>query len=74
MATEEMWHPVICNFCGKRYDLGRVEVTARYADATCFTTPCCGRQADDREWKSMPDFTRDTGVRCDVFGNVRGAR
>jgi len=64
---------VICNFCGKVYDLGKVKVIARYTDATCFETPCCGRSADDREWKSMPDFERMAdGAQLDRCGNVVG--
>lgn len=62
---------VICNFCGKHYDLGKVKVTARYADATCFITPCCGKQADDREWKSSPDFRRTESERRCMFGAGR---
>lgn len=53
-----MLSPVRCNFCGKTYDLGLVTVTARYSDASCYQTPCCNKQADDREWVSMPAFTR----------------
>jgi hypothetical protein len=50
--------PVVCSHCGAIYDLCAGEPTARYADCTCFITPCCGRHADDRMWKSLPDFTR----------------
>ncbi len=52
-----MMSPVRCR-CGRVYDLTKVKVTGRYADCTVFETPCCKRQADDRTWKSMPDFTR----------------
>jgi hypothetical protein len=48
---------VRCAHCYGTYDLLDVEVVARYADCSVFTTPCCGRQADDRKWKSLPDFT-----------------
>ncbi len=56
-AIAAMGSPVRCR-CGQIYDLQAVEVTARYSDATVFRTPCCRRQADDREWKGSPDFTR----------------
>lgn len=49
--------PVRCR-CGQIFDLQAVTVTARYSDCTVFTTPCCGRTADNREWKGAPDFTR----------------
>ena len=48
---------VICRFCHTEYDLGRVEVVARYAECTVFRTPCCGREVDDRP-KSLPDFRK----------------
>lgn len=47
--------PVRCR-CGQIYDLQAVEVTASFADATVFTTPCCRQQADDRPW--VNHFTR----------------
>lgn len=47
-------HDVICNYCRSTYELGRVTTTARYADCTMFITPCCGREVDDRSWKSFP--------------------
>ena len=53
-----MISPVRCTYCGKVYDLADVETIARYADATVFRSPCCKRQVDDREWKSLPDFRR----------------
>lgn len=49
---------VVCTYCGATYDLGAVTVLARYSDATTFKTPCCGHEADDREWLSLPSFTR----------------
>lgn len=52
-----MISPVICS-CGKVYDLTTVKVVHRYADCTQFRTPCCKKLADDREYKSMPDFER----------------
>lgn len=55
-VPEDTTSPVLCSFCGRIYDLGKVEVTGRYADATVFVTPCCNRQADDRGWKGHPDY------------------
>lgn len=55
---EEMHIPVRCNHCGRAYDLGMVEVTQRYADCSVWKTPCCKRTADDRLWKSFPDYER----------------
>lgn len=49
---------VVCAHCGSIYDLMKVTTVARYADCTVFTTPCCGREADDRRWKPRPDFER----------------
>lgn len=49
--------PVICNHCNKIYDLTTVKVKHRYEDCSQFITPCCKNQfADDRLWKSFPDF------------------
>jgi hypothetical protein len=69
----EMFMPVRCRWCGEIYDLGTVTVTARYADCSVWNTPCCSRTADDREWKSMPDYTRIDpreldGPRTDMYG------
>lgn len=47
---------VQCSFCHSEYDLGKVEVIARYTDCTVFKTPCCGVEADDRP-KMRPDYT-----------------
>lgn len=63
----EMFMPVRCAFCREIYDLGNVEVTARYADCSVWKTPCCGRTADDRGdtgWKTHKDYhhvNKDTG-------------
>ena len=46
--TEGMTSPVRCR-CGHVYDLGKVEVTARYADCSMWRTPCCKVLADDRK-------------------------
>ena len=54
--TRDMLAPVRCAHCSRIYDLCKTTVTARYADATCFVSPCCKRSVDDRGWKSMPDF------------------
>jgi hypothetical protein len=55
---QSMFKPVRCT-CGQIYDLGKVTVTARYADCSIWKAPCCGRQADDRGetgWKSTKDY------------------
>lgn len=67
-----MTRPVRCAFCSRIYDLGAVEVTARYTDCTMWRTPCCNRLVDDRGesgWKSLQDYycltQTDTGVWID---------
>jgi hypothetical protein len=58
-AAQGMTSPVRCAYCGCVYDLGRVEVTARYADCSMWKAPCCGRIVDDRGetgWKSTKDY------------------
>jgi len=76
MATETkgMISPVVCTHCGEIYDLTEAKVIHRYSDCTLFTTPCCGRQADDRQWKGMPDFTRWTPemrfTNCGIDGSM----
>jgi hypothetical protein len=60
-ATEGMFQPVRCTHCRGIYDLGKVEVTARYTDCSMWKAPCCGRTVDDRGetgWKSRSDYTR----------------
>lgn len=56
--TTGMTSPVRCTHCGQVYDVGIVTVTARYADCSCWNSPCCGRQVDDRGpgWKSRSDI------------------
>lgn len=49
-------HKVKCTYCGRVYDITRVHVTARYADCSMYTTPCCGREVDDRRWVSKPAY------------------
>lgn len=59
--TANMMFPVRCAHCSGVYDLGSVEVTARYADCSMWNAPCCRRQVDDRGetgWKSRGDYTR----------------
>lgn len=56
-----MFEPVRCTHCGGVYDLGKVEVTARYADCSCWRAPCCGTPVDDRGdtgWKSRKDYVK----------------
>jgi len=57
---EEMGSPVVCAHCGEIYDLRAVKVIHRYADCSLYQTPCCGRTADDRTWKGLPDFSKWT--------------
>ncbi|HEY9415195.1 MAG TPA: hypothetical protein VIQ30_10580 [Pseudonocardia sp.] len=41
------------------YDLGTVQVTARYADCSVWKAPCCGSVVDDRGhtgWTSRKDY------------------
>lgn len=45
--AEGMRYPVLCD-CGSVYDSAAVTVTARYADCSVWTTPCCKRTEDDR--------------------------
>lgn len=53
-----MSSPVRCA-CGQVYDLGKVEVTARYLDCSVWKAPCCKRVADDRGpgWSSVRHYT-----------------
>lgn len=54
-----MFEPVRCT-CGRVYDIGKVEVAARYADCSVWKAPCCGRTADDRGetgWKTTQDYS-----------------
>jgi hypothetical protein len=56
---DAMHFPVRCAYCSKVYDLGTVEVTARYADCSMWKSPCCGLTVDDRGetgWKSKKDY------------------
>lgn len=62
LLVEGMTFPVRCNRCHDGvYDLGQVEVTARYADCSVWKTPCCGSVVDDRGetgWTSRADYVR----------------
>jgi hypothetical protein len=61
-----MGSPVQCSYCGKAYDLqgapkgepGYIELIHRYADCDLFVTPCCGKEADTREFVGLPSFRR----------------
>lgn len=73
----DMFQPVRCLRCHTGvYDLGKVEVTARYVDCSMWKTPCCGVTVDDRGetgWKSIKDYERidkDAGVDpvFDIYG------
>jgi hypothetical protein len=57
-AIQAMFMPARC-VCGQVYDLGKVEVTARYSDCSMWKAPCCGRTADDRYetgWSSVRHY------------------
>lgn len=56
----DMFSPVRCTRCGQIYDLSAVTITARYADCSVWTSPCCNRTVDDRgpSWKPSPDIER----------------
>lgn len=58
--VEKMFSPVRCTHCGGEYDLGDVDVTARYADCSVWKSPCCNRTVDDRPtgWKFRSDIER----------------
>jgi len=48
-------YSVVCNHCGKIYDIRKAEVTLKYNNITEFITPCCHERCDDRPFKK--DFT-----------------
>ncbi len=64
--VEEMLSPVECQHCRTVYDLGHVQVTARYTDCSVWTSPCCGvRGIDDRPWvrdRHYRTLTRDEAL------------
>lgn len=51
-------HLARCRSCGGEFDLGMVEVTARYADCDMFKAPCCGIQCDTRMRWGGPEWAR----------------
>lgn len=55
-----MVKPVRCNRCNRGvYDIGKVTVTARYADCSVWRAPCCGATVDDRGetgWTIRKDY------------------
>lgn len=58
-AVEGMFSPARCAYCQGVYDLGMVDVIARYADCSVWKSPCCGITVDDRGetgWKSKRDY------------------
>lgn len=59
-ALNEMLSPVRCTRCGHVYDMAAATVTARYADCSVWTSPCCKRSVDDRGpgLKPHPDIER----------------
>ncbi|MFD6565438.1 hypothetical protein [Micromonospora profundi] len=81
-----MFKPVRCNRCRSGiYDIGTVEVTARYADCSMWKTPCCGAVVDDRGetgWTTRrdyevidkqhidPDDPTPWGMRVDQYGLI----
>jgi hypothetical protein len=82
--TSQMFDPVRCNRCRTGvYDLGTVEVTARYADCSMWRTPCCNQLVDDRGetgWKSQKDYVKLSQAELemhrkrtlDIYGHYRG--
>lgn len=72
--------PVRCTHCRDGvYDLGKVEVTARYADCSMWKSPCCNRLVDDRGdtgWKSRKDYVKLSQAELDAHrrGGVDGYR
>ena len=57
----DMFKPVRCR-CGQIYDIGKVDIAARYTDCTMWRTPCCNQLADDRceyapGWTSIAWYT-----------------
>lgn len=73
----DMFQPVRCRRCGGVYDLGKVEVTARYLDCSVWKTPCCHQTVDDRGetgWTLRKDYERidkNAADAFDVYGNLR---
>lgn len=70
--VQDMFSPVTCAYCFTVYDLGYVEVTARYADCSMWKCPHCGMTVDDRGetgWKSKKDYYPiEPGTTADPYG------
>ena len=49
------FYSVICNHCGKVYDIRKAEIVLKYNNITEFISPCCGIRCDNRPFKK--DFT-----------------
>jgi len=49
------FYSVICNHCGKVYDIRKAEIVLKYNSITEFISPCCGIRCDNRPFKK--DFT-----------------
>jgi hypothetical protein len=61
---------VRCTRCGKVYDLGMVEVTARYADCSMWKCPGCGVTCDDRVWRGgVRGYVHIGDTETDIWGN-----
>jgi hypothetical protein len=73
-----MSQPARCLRCSHGvYDLGTVEVTARYTDCSMWKSPCCGSVVDDRGetgWTTRKDYERidpnSPYPGADVYGRV----
>lgn len=61
---------VKCNFCNSIYDLTKVTVSHRFMDCDSYVTPCCGANADTREYKSFKDFERITNSHITEGGRL----
>jgi hypothetical protein len=84
--SEQMFSPVRCTHCRNGvYDLGKVDVTARYADCSMWKSPCCNRLVDDRGdtgWKSRKDYDKLSQAELeahrrggiDIYGTPWGAQ
>lgn len=77
--VEDMRTPVRCTHCSAVYDIGYVQVTARYSDCSVWTSPCCGHPGiDDRPWvrdRHYREISRDEAAgRSHDFYDVFGMR
>jgi hypothetical protein len=48
---------VRCTYCGAYYDLARVEAVF-LREHEEYLTPCCDKNADTRQWVSVPSYRR----------------